>query len=934
MKDFLNMNSQFSTHQKALSVLHLDWKTLPDFRGRDATHTSNLINELEGLEITQGYLFTGDGDDTQNIHLKKVKENNGKIDCWAIKNTFNSINPPRKDIASLQVENSVFKVVKEFRPQLIHIHSMIGFSASTIERLKAIFNIPIIITIRDYWYICPMIHLINSRGENCIDNAHGDGCALCYKARTIKHINNSPFLFWAGEFQARKAAWIRAINLTDMVIAVSPFLKDFYIRNGVDPDKIIVLSGGILPQAVGTRKPKKRDNIFRIALLGNATSIWGINLILDILAIWHDQNVRIKVWGNCSEQRIMQRVKKFDDARLQFQGPYEREDITDMLSNIDIGIVPSDWADPEPQAVFDFLSHGIPVVASRIGGIPNFVKNEINGILFKPNDANALVGCLLQLKNSPSKIEKLRKNIEYPKTFMEQAIEIKSIYKVIVNNNKNNKRNSIELGGGESPAKKRQGFINTDFRTTSQVDLVADVKIIPFKHSSIDEIYAANLVEHFPRNEIQKVLLEWWRALKHGGWADIMVPDLEGTLDNWRQMPFDRVLDSLYGAQKFKGDYHYNGLTPRTIKKLLLNSGFKNFPIFQRGNILDVPRIFVRAQKKIKVRIFPIGDTSVGSSRLRVHNIYPHLVGKGYDIQLYGDPADCDVAIFQKVFDKKTVERCKSVTILDIDDNNFEFTNDSIACRNISRTVSAIVTSTPELATIAQKYSNNFVDIIPTSIDIYSNHSTLPNGFKNKVTLAGWIGNPENLHYLDVITDVIRNIGLKLRVITRAADVDCKWWNKNKDIIELYDWTLESSDKLLMECDIGIAPLKNDSWSNAKSGVKILKYWALGIPAVCSPTPEYIRIESELKVRCVAHDNKEWIQLLNSNSKERSQQVQHAQKGLKKYLAPSIAEQWSCLIDRLMFDYYKNKGRNTSHENLNSNQEKGAEGFYLSPNQQ
>lgn len=728
-------------------ILHINCRSPQDDQSLHAMNLCQLFEQLTPHRLTQKQVVVGSDDPRGKIGLKEDKPNNAPLSSYVINNLSLIRKWPRHHPASIQFRKLIRIAVKDFTPDLVHVHQARGLTPSIIGNLKARFDMPVIISLYDYGCICPTGRLINYKGEPCKDTAHGDNCVICYNSHSPVAGGDAPYRYWPGEFESHKFMWCNALEHADRIIAISSELKKHYDQHAMAPGKISVIT----------------------------------------------------------------------------------------------------------------------------------------------NDGNP------------------------PMNMADYARDISALYNELFNDKKTTGCN-LELGGGETPNRKNNNFLNIDFRATPAVDVVADVGELPFGKRAIDQIFAANLVEHFSRKEIQYILLGWWRSIKQGGWADIVVPDLEGTLDNWRNMPFHRVLDALYGAQKFKGDYHYNGFTAETLKQLLVNSGFHSFPISMHYELMDVPRLFMRARKRTRIRIYPFGDASKASARLRIHNIYPHLVKMGYDVRLFGDPGDCDVAIFQKVFDQKLVDRCKGVTILDLDDNFFEFTNSASICQQISNRVSAIVTSTATLKRTANKYSKAKVTIIPTSVDISGKDIDAPIKTSAKIKRAGWVGNPENLHYLDPILPLLKAVGIKLRIITRASQVDPHWLEKNHAHIELYEWTIDGADDLLRGCDVGVAPLKSDNWSTCKSAVKILKYWSLGIPVICSSAPEYRRIADEFGVACIAQDRADWLQQLNSPPDERDNQVRTARKSLGGYVAPSVADQWSELVEQLVYEDQLKHGTKALHE--------------------
>jgi len=71
---------------------------------------------------------------------------------------------------------------------------------------------------------------------------------------------------------------------------------------------------------------------------------------------------------------------------------------------------------------------------------------------------------------------------------------------------------SCEIGCGTR--KKDKNSIGIDIRKTSDVNVIADARNLPFSSESFDNIYSSHTIEHFSHNEVNKVLTEWIRVLK------------------------------------------------------------------------------------------------------------------------------------------------------------------------------------------------------------------------------------------------------------------------------------------------------------------------------------------------------------------------------------------------------------------------------------
>ena len=77
----------------------------------------------------------------------------------------------------------------------------------------------------------------------------------------------------------------------------------------------------------------------------------------------------------------------------------DRSAIPDLLRSADVLVVPSRWAEPSGLTVGEGLASGLPVIASRVGGIPEVLGSA--GILVEPDDALALAGEIRRLASEP-----------------------------------------------------------------------------------------------------------------------------------------------------------------------------------------------------------------------------------------------------------------------------------------------------------------------------------------------------------------------------------------------------------------------------------------------------------------------------------------------------------------------------------------------------
>ncbi len=121
------------------------------------------------------------------------------------------------------------------------------------------------------------------------------------------------------------------------------------------------------------------------------------------------------------------------------------------------------------------------------------------------------------------------------------------------------------------------GFVNIDARELPGVDVVADLRSLPFDPGTVDEIYAAHVIEHFSDEELHRSVLPHWRSLlAPGGVLRIVVPDAEAMMKRHAEaeMSFDELRLVTFGDQEYSLDYHFTMFSPASLVAVLKQHGF------------------------------------------------------------------------------------------------------------------------------------------------------------------------------------------------------------------------------------------------------------------------------------------------------------------------------------------------------------------------
>lgn len=138
---------------------------------------------------------------------------------------------------------------------------------------------------------------------------------------------------------------------------------------------------------------------------------------------------------------------------------------------------------------------------------------------------------------------------------------------------------------------------------------------------------------------------------------------------------------------------------------------------------------------------------------------------------------------------------------------------------------------------------NDDVTIIPTVIDT-SKYSVKNYDIRSEKITIGWIGSKSSLPFIQELTPAFdrlaeQNKSLELKIICNEF-FDCKTMPVHKKM-----WAEEDENTDLQGIDIGLAPLPNHEWTRGKCATKLLQYFAVGVPVVCSPVGVHGEIVEE-----------------------------------------------------------------------------------------
>lgn len=131
----------------------------------------------------------------------------------------------------------------------------------------------------------------------------------------------------------------------------------------------------------------------------------------------------------------------------------------------------------------------------------------------------------------------------------------------------------------------KEGYINIDlhpeeYPLIKDKILPADVRNMPFKDNTVDEVYASHIIEHFNYKDAILCLIEWCRILKTGGQLTVIVPDFNTLAHKWidEYSMHNRlqINAAIYGSQRGVEQYHKSAWDGQILYSVLQETGFSD----------------------------------------------------------------------------------------------------------------------------------------------------------------------------------------------------------------------------------------------------------------------------------------------------------------------------------------------------------------------
>lgn len=328
------------------------------------------------------------------------------------------------------------QAIASFRPDLVHLISGYLMGSAPLRAAREA-GVPAVVTLTDFWFLCPTLSLLRGDGRLCWGPEPAE-CTRCWlnRRRPFQWLEShapavtrpvAPWIrrgiFVPAPWTARMAYYSRRqrslaaeLNKAHALMCITRFLAKVHVANGIDPDRFTVIpyrSAGRVESAVGPLAGGDGNGKVRFAYLGKVFPHKGVDVLVQAFRQLPESRATLTIFGAIEpasfEKRLLRMAR--GNSAIHFAGRYDNDRLGELLEGVDVVVAPSVWHENAPRAIVEAFQHGKPVVGSNVGGIAALVDDGRNGLLFERGNPDSLAAQMGRLLTEGALLPALRSNV-------------------------------------------------------------------------------------------------------------------------------------------------------------------------------------------------------------------------------------------------------------------------------------------------------------------------------------------------------------------------------------------------------------------------------------------------------------------------------------------------------------------------------------------
>jgi glycosyltransferase involved in cell wall biosynthesis len=315
-----------------------------------------------------------------------------------IKNAFTSGLAAAQSIYSLSGKRRMQKELREFRPDLVHVHNFFPTLSPSIFIACSEAGIPAVHTLHNYRIQCAASSLYRA-GQVCEECVSSQSFLpgvrhACYRSSHV----GSTVVGLTMALHDRIGTWSSRISA---YIALTKFAAEKLGRFRIPPEKIFVKPNFAIDRGVGS------GNGNYALFVGRLTPEKGLQTLIDADAAGA-LCMDVMVLGDGPMRSALEQAASATGSRLKVKGFVGQDEIAAWMKSAKALLMTSLWYEGDPMVVIEAFSMGVPVIAGNIGNTAATILAEGAGLLYTPGDPLELSAALQRFADHPEAVRQMR----------------------------------------------------------------------------------------------------------------------------------------------------------------------------------------------------------------------------------------------------------------------------------------------------------------------------------------------------------------------------------------------------------------------------------------------------------------------------------------------------------------------------------------------
>jgi len=290
---------------------------------------------------------------------------------------------------SRQSGREIRQACEDFSPDVVHVHNTFPLISPSLYWAADFCRVPVVQTLHNFRLLCPQATFLRQGRicEDCLGKSLWRAVERrCYRnshAETAALAGMLSFHRTLGTFQNKVARYI----------ALNEFCRDKFIQGGLPADRIRIKPNFSLSGQTTSPPVARAGGLY----VGRLSAEKGVDVLIEAARMLTQANLQL-IGGGPLEATVK---AAFGERYLGFQ---PLADIFQRMNSALFLVLPSVCYESSPRTITEAFSCGLPVIASRLGALPEIVEDGVTGLLFSPGDSADLAARITWANTHPERM--------------------------------------------------------------------------------------------------------------------------------------------------------------------------------------------------------------------------------------------------------------------------------------------------------------------------------------------------------------------------------------------------------------------------------------------------------------------------------------------------------------------------------------------------